>query len=104
MKQQGVAPDVHAYRGAISACRAAGDWRKAAHLLQEMQQARIKPSVLCYNTVLDAYCKAGKGQRTLALPAEMKQHCTPTAFSYNTAMKACIKSGKWQLALDLLQR
>ena len=54
MKMEGVAPNVHIYNSAISACARSNLWEKGLELFQEMDKAGVVQDVVSYNAVLDA--------------------------------------------------
>lgn len=54
MKIEGVAPNVHIYNSAISACARCNLWEKGHELFQEMDEVGVARDVVTYNAVLDA--------------------------------------------------
>ena len=56
MKIEEVAPNVHIYNSAISACARCNLWEKGYELFQEMEKVGVPRDVVTYNAVLDAVC------------------------------------------------
>jgi pentatricopeptide repeat protein len=56
MKLEDVAPNVHIFNSAISACARCNLWEKGYDLFKEMEQAGVPRDVVTYNAVLDAVC------------------------------------------------
>lgn len=56
MKMEGVAPNVHIYNSAISACARCNLWEKGLELFEEMDKIGVVKDVVSYNAVLDAVC------------------------------------------------
>jgi len=56
MREEGIAPNVHIYNSAISACARTGGllWSKAVQLFNEMPSKKITPDIVTYNALLDA--------------------------------------------------
>jgi pentatricopeptide repeat protein len=56
----GCRPDVQTYSILIKSCLHAYDFEKVKGLLADMAHAGIRPNTVTYNTLIDAYGKAGK--------------------------------------------
>ena len=54
MKLEGVAPNVHIFNSAISACARCNLWSKGLELFQEMEKVGVAHDVVSFNAVLDA--------------------------------------------------
>ena len=54
MRLEDVAPNVHIYNSAISACARCNLWEKGYELFEEMDSIRVAKDVVTYNAVLDA--------------------------------------------------
>ena len=54
MKMEGVAPNVHIFNSAISACARCGLWKKGLELFEEMEKVGVSRDVVSFNAVLDA--------------------------------------------------
>jgi pentatricopeptide repeat protein len=65
MKLEDVAPNVHIYNSAISACARCNLWEKGYELFKEMEKARVGRDVVTYNAVLDAVSSEIQLGRTL---------------------------------------
>lgn len=49
MKEDGIAPNVHIYNSAISACARSNLWERGYELYMEMDQAGVKRDVVTFN-------------------------------------------------------
>lgn len=56
----GCQPDVQTYSILIKSCLHAYDFEKVKSLLADMARAGILPNTVTYNTLIDAYGKAGR--------------------------------------------
>jgi pentatricopeptide repeat protein len=92
-------PDVWSYNAVIRACEAAGRWREAVALLEELRTtaatssttrsnskgnvrvAAVAPDTVTYNLVMSALAKAGRFDQALAL---LRQLQTPTPLTANS--------------------
>lgn len=54
MKMEGVAPNVHIFNSAISACARCNLWNKGLELFEEMETVGVIHDVVSFNAVLDA--------------------------------------------------
>lgn len=71
MKIEGVAPNVHIYNSAISACARCSLWEKGLGLFEEMEKVGVVRDVVSFNAVLDAVCSEVKlGRRLFELGIE----------------------------------
>lgn len=56
----GCQPDVHTYSILIKSCVQVFAFDKVQILLSDMESQGIKPTIITYNTLVDAYGKAGR--------------------------------------------
>lgn len=56
----GCQPDVQTYSILIKSCLHAYDFEKAKCLLADMALGGVRPNSVTYNTLIDAYGKAGR--------------------------------------------
>lgn len=56
----GCQPDVYTYSILIKSCVQVFDFDKVEMLMSDMEKAGVKPNVITYNTLIDAYGKAGR--------------------------------------------
>ena len=54
MKMEGVAPNVHIFNSAISACARCNLWKKGLELFEDMEKVGVVHDVVSFNAVLDA--------------------------------------------------
>jgi pentatricopeptide repeat domain-containing protein 1 len=75
MKAENVAPNVHIYNSAISACARCNLWEKGYELFNEMERVGVLRDVVTYNAVLDAVCSQVELGRKLFQEGEHMFHC-----------------------------
>ena len=75
-----MAPNVHIYNSAISACARCNLWEKGYELFQEMEAVGVKRDVVTYNAVLDAVCTQVQLGRRLFTEGKKK-----SGFSHSSA-------------------
>ena len=64
---------------------------------------QVAPSVVTYNTLVDAYIKAGwHGRARAALEEARRAGVALDAWSYSPLVKGCCQAGDLAAALDLL--
>jgi pentatricopeptide repeat protein len=105
-------PDVWSYNAVIRACEAAGRWREAVALLEELRTTAatatatsrsnskgsrvaavaVAPDTVTYNLVMSALAKAGRFDQALALLRQLQTATPVTANTANTANSVTNKS------------
>ncbi|EOD11948.1 hypothetical protein EMIHUDRAFT_459720 [Emiliania huxleyi CCMP1516] len=94
-----------AVSAAINACGAAGDWKAALFLLDEIRRSGARPDLISWNAALAALDKGRQPRRAVAILDEMAAAgVQPDAVSYNTALLACQRAGEWDSVLELFER
>jgi pentatricopeptide repeat protein len=112
-------PDVWSYNAVIRACEAAGRWREAVALLEELRTTAttaatatstnsrgnskgnvravvVVPDTVTYNLVMSALAKAGRFDQALTL---LRQLQTPTSVTTNSANSASSVNSKSTVAV-----
>lgn len=106
MVARGMDVNSFTYERAMLACKGAGQWRVALELLREMQTVSgLRPSPLCYDTVIAAGCRSSNGGQwrvALELLTEQARVGVPSLISYNYVIAACKKAGRAKEATGLL--
>ena len=89
-----------------------GQWQEALLMLEEMEKAGFKATVVSYNAAMSALNKNGQSEQALDLfdrvfagahsdgQAKMKAD----SFSYATALSACVQMRRWQRVFALFER
>ncbi|KAH9329592.1 hypothetical protein KI387_001700 [Taxus chinensis] len=95
MPGQGVGWDVYSFTALINAYGRNGQHETSLHLLARMERERIAPSLITYNTVINACAKGGFGwEGLLGLFAQMRHEgIQPDIITYNTLLGACASRG-----------
>lgn len=98
-------PDVYSYTSVIDACAKSGELDRALEVLEEMRRARVRPSLVTYNTVILACGGAGDTKtrrggsdwrRALSFVEEMvSSGVKPDVYTLTVAVAACEAGGKW---------
>jgi pentatricopeptide repeat protein len=100
----GCEPTGHAYSAAISACAAAGDWRRAVALFDEMTgPGAIRPDVVSCTALITALAAGGEADRSEAVVAWMLGNgVRPNARTYTALMAALGNAKRWGRAVEVL--
>jgi pentatricopeptide repeat protein len=114
MNNSGLRPSTHVYGTLIhawvrhadspdKAVRRAEEIFKEVHEVYEGGNLDCKPHVILYNSLIDAYAKAGDGQKAQALLDDMEHipEIEPTIVTYNSVLAAWAQSSDEQ-SLDLI--
>ena len=79
------------------------DQSKVSHCRATELAAQVAPSVVTYNTLVDAYIKAGwHGRARAALEEARRAGVALDAWSYSPIVRGCCQAGDLAAALDLL--
>eukprot|EP00435_Cladocopium_sp_Y103_P001736 s1453_g1.t1 len=98
MRHGELMPDLSAWTLVI-ACMASGHWQTAFAVLDDMSQALVQPSVVCYNAVLSALSRGTQGEAALSKWRSWEaQGVRPSCVTYTCLMGCC----HWTMALQLL--
>lgn len=102
----GCEPTGHAYSAAISACAAAGDWRRAVSLFDEMTgPGGIRPDVVSCTALITALAAGGEADRAEAVVGWMLANgVRPNARTYTALMAALGNAKRWGRAVEVLSR
>ncbi len=102
----GCEPTGHAYSAAISACAAAGDWRRAVALFEEMTGPRaIRPDVVSCTALITALAAGGEADRAEAVVGWMLSAAVrPNARTFTALMAALGNAKRWGRAVEVLRR
>lgn len=92
-------PDVYTYSILIKSCLQVFAFDKVRMLLSDMVSQGIKPNTVTYNTLIDAYGKAGKFAEMESALAEMLsiRHCQPDVWTMNSTLRAFGNSGQIEM-------
>jgi pentatricopeptide repeat protein len=82
----------------------AGNLALVQELLAFMQQQRVQPSVVLYNSAISACIQGGDHAVAVQLLEQMRAStdAAPDKFSYASAIAACLEPAAWRTALQLL--
>jgi pentatricopeptide repeat protein len=105
LRDMEVPPDTYTFGSAMDACRRAGMWENALHLLQtDMKAAGVEADHVCYNIAIAACSKAGRWEKAVGLLREMeRKDLAPDTRSYASAINACARGNAPTIALSLLK-
>ncbi|KAK1268912.1 Pentatricopeptide repeat-containing protein [Acorus gramineus] len=86
----GCDPDVYTYSILIKSCMHVHEFDKAEALLSDMASMGIKPNTITYNTLIDAYGKAGRFALMESTLVEMlkEKDCKPDVWTMNSTLRA----------------
>ncbi|CAJ1378179.1 unnamed protein product [Effrenium voratum] len=85
----------------MSSCEKARQWQRSLCLLAELQERRLRSSVVSYNAAISA-C-GGRWQWAVhLLRSLLEQGLQATVVTFNAAISGCERGDQWQLALELL--
>ncbi|KMT05627.1 hypothetical protein BVRB_7g167660 [Beta vulgaris subsp. vulgaris] len=92
-------PDVYTYSILIKSCLQVFAFDKVRQLLSDMISQGIPPNTVTYNTLIDAYGKAGKFAEMESILAEMlgNRHCEPDVWTVNSTLRAFGNSGQIEM-------
>ncbi|KAJ8498037.1 hypothetical protein OPV22_008589 [Ensete ventricosum] len=92
----GCQPDVHTYSILIKSCVQVFAFDKVQILLSDMESQGIKPTIITYNTLIDAYGKAGRFAEMESTLMEMlsSHDCKPDVWTMNATLRAFGGSGQ----------
>ncbi|KAJ8899295.1 hypothetical protein K2173_018269 [Erythroxylum novogranatense] len=92
-------PDVHTYSILIKSCLQVYDFKKVQLLLSDMASQGIRPNVVTYNTLIDAYGKAKMFEEMEATLVGMldQQNCEPDVWTMNSTLRAFGASGQIEM-------
>ncbi|KAG6533721.1 pentatricopeptide repeat-containing protein At5g48730, chloroplastic-like isoform X1 [Zingiber officinale] len=95
----GCQPDVFTYSILIKSCLQVFAFDKVQLLLSDMESQGIKPNTITYNTLIDAYGKAGRFVEMESTLMEMLSHkeCTPDVWTMNATLRAFGGSGQLEM-------
>ena len=94
--------DVITYNSAVSACEKRAEWQQALNILQQLDTARLQPSLITCNSCISACEKAGQWQVALQLLCEVDaRYLQPDVITYNSTISAYQKVTQWQVAMSL---
>jgi len=85
------APLTAALNAAVKAGKIEAALPLAERLLNE--KGDMRPDVVFYGAVIDAFAKAGMWEKALGLLERMEE--APNAFAFASAAEACARAGKW---------
>ena len=87
----------------MTACARAGQPDEATKLLDEMLRASVEPTLVTFNTVMDAMQRGGRWEKTLNLLQRMRDRgLAPDEASYGMAIVACRKTARGARAAALI--
>ncbi|XP_058093621.1 pentatricopeptide repeat-containing protein At5g48730, chloroplastic [Magnolia sinica] len=92
----GCEPDVFTYSILIKSCLQIFAFDKVQSLLSEMASEGIKPNTITFNTLIDAYGKAGRfsEMESTLLKMLQDQDCKPDVWTMNSTLRAFGGSGQ----------
>ncbi|KAF6144336.1 hypothetical protein GIB67_024563 [Kingdonia uniflora] len=92
----GCLPDVFTYSILIKSCLQIFAFSEVQKLLSDMTAQGIKPNTVTYNTLIDAYGKAGRFELMESTLIEMlhEQQCEPDVWTMNSTLRAFGGSGQ----------
>lgn len=92
-------PDVYTYSILIKSCVEVFAYDKVRLLLFDMESQGIKPSTVTYNTLIDAYGKAGRFAEMESVLAEMlsNRFCEPDVWTMNSTLRAFGSTGQIEM-------
>ncbi|RCV19358.1 hypothetical protein SETIT_3G377100v2 [Setaria italica] len=90
----GCQPDVQTYSILIKSCLHAYDFERVKSLMADMARVGIRPNTVTYNTLIDAYGKAGKFAEMESTLLKMLQNCKPDVWTMNSTLRAFGSSGQ----------
>ncbi|THU63668.1 hypothetical protein C4D60_Mb01t18240 [Musa balbisiana] len=95
----GCQPDVHTYSILIKSCVQVFAFDKVQILLSDMESQGIKPTIITYNTLVDAYGKAGRFAEMESTLMEMlpNHDCKPDVWTMNATLRAFGGSGQIEM-------
>nr|UPT48396.1 pentatricopeptide repeat protein AaPPR29 [Agave angustifolia] len=95
----GCHPDVQTYSILIKSCLQFFEFEKAQILLSDMKSMGIQPNTVTYNTLIDAYGKAGRFEDMESSLIEMLQNreCKPDIWTMNATLRAFGGSGQIEM-------
>ena len=104
LKKDGHRPAKESYTLFLSSLIASGRIGEGLFVLQQMEEDKIIPDAIFFNTLLNGYCEAGKLKEAEALILEMKvRECPFTTSTYNTLIKGYGLAGQPEKAMQVLQ-
>jgi pentatricopeptide repeat protein len=95
------------FNNEISRLGKEGRWQEALQMLEEMEKAGFKATVVSYNAAMSSLNKNGQAGQALGLFDRVFSpftHLPADSFSYATALSACIKTRNWQRVFALFDR
>ncbi|KAJ0971927.1 hypothetical protein J5N97_019886 [Dioscorea zingiberensis] len=95
----GCQPDVYTYSILIKSCLQVFALDKVQELLVDMENQGIRPNTITYNTLIDAYGKAGRFEEMESTLREMLQDCgcKPDVWTMNATLRAFGGSGQIEM-------
>ncbi|PKA57781.1 Pentatricopeptide repeat-containing protein [Apostasia shenzhenica] len=92
-------PDVQTYSILIKSCLQYSKFDKVLFLLSDMDSLNIKPNTVTYNTLIDAYGKAGRFAEMESTLMEMlgNHDCKPDIWTMNATLRAFGASGQIEM-------
>lgn len=101
-----VVPSVQCYGAIVAAYGAHGNTDAACLWWQRMRGAKVLPSVIEYNILVDVLGKAGRFDEALATLGEMQQHraTRPDAYTFNSLLHSLAVANEAKRAVPLLQQ
>jgi leucine-rich PPR motif-containing protein len=104
MSKAGVKPSLVTYTTLISR---AGAWQKvqlAEMYFRKMLEDGIPADAQAYNSLINAYAKAGETDRALKVLYDMDEaNVSPTVVTFNTLIESCARTGKPQRANEVFK-
>ena len=96
-------PNVITYNTMISACADADQWRKAGHVLQDLQQTFQRTQLISTNSMINGLAKSGEWQQAASVLWRLQlQQLEHDFVTFSGVISACEKGGQWEHALLLL--
>eukprot|EP00929_Paragymnodinium_shiwhaense_P080356 TRINITY_DN41901_c0_g1_i1.p1 TRINITY_DN41901_c0_g1~~TRINITY_DN41901_c0_g1_i1.p1 ORF type:complete len:489 (+),score=101.32 TRINITY_DN41901_c0_g1_i1:65-1531(+) len=96
--------EADSYCAAIEAAGAAGEWRKAVQLLNELPSRGQVLNTSFYNAAINACGKASEWREALRLVGEMQESgVAMDGQTYHVTMSACKSGSEWQTTVRLLK-